>query len=112
MVIEDSATGGLCSGHTMAGRRNSRTLSEYIQGLARYDAQSQKPHAFSAEWAAFSPTERDQLDANLLKGVKDGTKGRGSWLPARIRDLIMKVYRPTEYEAEKAARAEAKKKAA
>jgi len=84
-------------------RRRYRKISEYIQGLARYDAQTQREHAFSAEWAALSPAERDLLDAAFLKQVKAGEGIRGSWLEARIYEIIMEVYRPADYAAKKAA---------
>lgn len=83
-------------------RRKYRKLSEYIQGLARYDAQTQRDHTFSADWAALSPKERDMLDANLLKQVLAGEGKRGSWLEARIYDIILEVYRPEELKAKKA----------
>ena len=60
-------------------------------------------HAFSAEWAALSPAERDLLDAAFLKQVKAGEGTRGSWLEARIYEIIMQVYRPAAYAAKKAA---------
>lgn len=84
-------------------RRRYRTISEYIQGLARYDAQTQREHALSADWAVLSPSRRDQLDAGFLMQVKAGEGTRGSWLEARIYEIIMQVYRPAEFEAKKAA---------
>lgn len=69
-----------------------RTLSEYIQNLVRYDAQSQREHLLTAEWAALSPAERDMLDARLLALVKSGKGVRGSWLEARIEAIVTRIF--------------------
>jgi Arc/MetJ-type ribon-helix-helix transcriptional regulator len=69
-------------------RRRYRSASEYIQGLIRYDGQSQRDHHLTAEWAAFSPYERDALDAAILRQVKSGKGVRGSWLEARIEEIV------------------------
>jgi hypothetical protein len=82
-------------------RRRYRKISEYIQGLARYDAQTQREQCLSAESAALSPAERDVLDAAFLKQVKAGEGTRGSWLEARIYEIIMQVYRTADYAAKR-----------
>ena len=69
-------------------RRRYRSASEYVQGLIRYDGQAQKDHHLTAEWAAFSPYERDALDAAILRQVKSGKGVRGSWLEARIEEIV------------------------
>ena len=69
-------------------RRKYRTPSEYIQGLIRYDGQSQKEHHLTAEWAAITGYERDRLDAGILNLVKTGKGRLGSWLEARIEAIV------------------------
>ncbi len=69
-------------------RRHYRSGSEFFQGLLRYDAQTQMDHPLTAEWAAFSPEERDMLDAALLTQVKTGEGVKGSWFKAAIRDAV------------------------
>lgn len=79
-------------------RRHYRTQSEYIQGLVRYDGQSQRDHLLTAEWAALTGIERDKLDEAILKQVKTEKGVRGSWLECQI-DKIVRSY----YEAGKPA---------
>lgn len=69
-------------------RRRYRNKSEYVQGLIRYDAQTQRDHHLTAEWAALSPHERDRMDAALLRQVQSGEGIKGSWLEHRIEDIV------------------------
>jgi Arc/MetJ-type ribon-helix-helix transcriptional regulator len=69
-------------------KRRYRSASEYIQGLIRYDGQTQKEHHLSAEYAAMSPWERDRLDDAILRQVQSGKGVKGSWLEARIREAV------------------------
>lgn len=68
--------------------RKYRTTTEYVQGLIRYDGQSQREHHLTAEWAALSGYERDRLDAAILRQVQSGKGVRGSWLEARIEEIV------------------------
>jgi Arc/MetJ-type ribon-helix-helix transcriptional regulator len=70
--------------------RKYRSLSEYVAALIRYDGQSQREHHLTAEWAAFTGWERDRLDAAILKQVQSGKGIRGSWLEARIAEIVKK----------------------
>lgn len=69
-------------------KQKYRTLSEYVQGLVRYDGQTQRDHLLTAEWAALSGYERDRLDAGILKTVQAGKGLRGSWLEAMIEEIV------------------------
>lgn len=69
-------------------RRRYRTFSEYFQGLVRYDGQSQREHHLTAEWAALSPYERDRLDSAILRQVMSGNGLLGSWLEAKIAEIV------------------------
>jgi hypothetical protein len=73
-------------------RRMYRNVSEYLAGLVRYDAISQREHLLTAEWAALGGHERDLLDAGLLEKVKSGETVRGSWLKAQIHDIVKEIY--------------------
>lgn len=69
-------------------RNKYRGLSEYFQGLTRYDGQSQREHFLTSEWAALSGEERDLLDKGILERVKKGEGVRGSWLIHRIEAIV------------------------
>lgn len=71
--------------------RHYRSKSEYVQNLIRYDAQTQRDHLLTAEWAALSGYERDALDAALLRQVQSGEGIRGSWLEARIEEIVTRL---------------------
>src|SRR4030095_15321216 len=45
----------------LRNRRRYRTLSEYAQGLVRYDAQTQRDHTLSSEWASLNPRAQSFL---------------------------------------------------
>jgi Arc/MetJ-type ribon-helix-helix transcriptional regulator len=70
--------------------RKYRSLSEYVAALVRYDGQSQREHHLTAEWAALDGYERDRLDNAILRQVKSGEGLRGSWLEARIAEIVKK----------------------
>lgn len=69
-------------------RRRYRSFSEYVNGLIRYDGQSQKEHHLTADWAALDGYERDRLDAAILEQVKSGKGVLGSWLEAKIHEIV------------------------
>lgn len=76
-------------------RNRYRTLSEYVNGLIRYDAMVQRPHRLSKEHATMTLSERDMLDADLLKQVKTGKGLRGSMFEARVEEAVRKLTEET-----------------
>lgn len=72
-----------------------RTLSEYVNGLIRYDAMVQRPHRLSKEHAAMTAYERDALDADLFKQVKSGKGAKGSMFEARIEEAVRRLVEET-----------------
>ena len=73
-------------------RHKYRTLSEYVQGLVRYDAQTQRDHTFSTEWASLNPREQSLLDAALLDLVKSGEGLNGKVIGAYMREFVQKAF--------------------
>lgn len=80
----------------LRSRRRYRTLTEFLTALVRYDAQTQKDHVFTEEWASLNGDERDRLDAGLLAMVESGKGVRGSWLIAQIGEIIDIVWSQEE----------------
>lgn len=75
-------------------RERYRSLSELFASFLRHWALTQQPHALTGEWAALDADERDAIDQRLRQLVESNTAEKGSWLNARIYDLIKEIHGP------------------
>lgn len=73
-----------------------RNISELLNGFLRFWALSMTEHHLSAEWAALSDAEQDDLDDGLLESVKNKKIVKGSWFKAEIFEAVEQWIRENE----------------
>lgn len=75
-------------------RERYRSLSEVFASFIRHWALTQQPHTMTGPWAALEPDERDLIDQHLRRLVEENAPQKGSWLNARIYELIKEIKGP------------------
>jgi len=72
-------------------RERYRSHTECYESFLRHWALSQQEHAITGGWSGLEPEELDTLDAGLRSLVESGIGKKGSWLKARIYDVVKEL---------------------